>query len=94
MEKLMVQMDDLERKKPDVSEYNKKGFDLGLSKDECWYVTNINEQMSVLMEEKEGYADVFDQLIDVLLKFIHVVNNDSCLQFSVLIKRSICSYPH
>ena len=48
----MSEFDDFERDKLEVSKYNKKGFDLGLSKDEWWWcVTNINEQMGVLMED-------------------------------------------
>ena len=42
---------------------NKKGFFPVLSKDEWWCVTNINEQMGVLMEETKGHATALDQLI-------------------------------
>ena len=44
-EKLMAEIDDLERNMPQVSQYNKKGFDPSLPKDEWRCVTNINEQM-------------------------------------------------
>ena len=50
-EKLMGEIDDLERDKPEVSEYNKKWFDPGLFKDEWWCVATIYEQIGVLMEE-------------------------------------------
>ena len=33
-EKLMAEIDDLQRNKPEGSEYNEEGFDPGLSKDE------------------------------------------------------------
>ena len=54
----MADVDDLERNKPEVSEYNKKGC---LSKDEWWCVTKINEQIGVLMQEKQGYATALGQ---------------------------------
>ena len=44
------------------SEYNRKGFDPGLSKDEWWCVTNISDQIGVLLEEKKGYAAVLEHL--------------------------------
>ena len=58
--KLMAETADLERDKPEISECNKKeeemkGFDPCLwLKDGWWCVTNINEVMGVLMEEKKG----------------------------------------
>ena len=66
--KLMAEIAELQRDKPEVSEYNKKeeemkGFDPCFSKDEWWYVTNINEQMGAVMEEKKGNAAAFDQLM-------------------------------
>ena len=65
----MAEIPDLERNKPEVSEYNKKekemkGFDpCLLLKGEWWCVTRINEQMGVLMEEKKGDAAACDQLM-------------------------------
>ena len=56
----MAEVNDLEH---EVSEYNKKGLVPCISKGEWWCVTNINEQMGVLMEKKNGHAAVFDQLM-------------------------------
>ena len=52
----MAETGDVERNKLEVSQYSKKGFHPGLSKDERWCATNINEQVGVLMEEQKGYA--------------------------------------
>ena len=49
----------LERNKLEVSKYNKKGFDPGLSKDECWCVSSIPEQMEE-KDEKKGHATAID----------------------------------
>ena len=58
-----AEMAELERNKPEVSEYNKKeeeteGFDLSLSLKN--HLTNINELMSLLMVEKKGCAAAVD----------------------------------
>ena len=65
-ERLMAEIADLKRDKLEVWEYKEeeemkvKVFDPCLSKDERWCVTNISEQMGVLMEEKKGHAAAFD----------------------------------
>ena len=64
--KLMTEIDDLECNRPEVSEYNRKGFDPVLS----WgCVTNINEEMCAtavdqLMSERGNVMDNIKGLRD------------------------------
>ena len=46
-EKLMAEIENLERNKREVSDYNKKWLGPSLSKDEWWYVTSTDGQMDV-----------------------------------------------
>ena len=60
VKKLMAEIDDLECNKPKVSEYNKKGFDPGLS----WRVRDQYQRADVCSDGgTEGYATAVDQLM-------------------------------